>query len=194
MYTCFREAVRAYARQSHPKLLFNSFFTLTLGRILRFWRATCIQLTPKLMTQCPATSVAVGLMCAYAKRSSRQRSRWHCTVQAPHSAIPQPNFVPVMPSTSRNTQRSGVSPSTSTLCVFPLPRPGTSSGLYILVAGRARDNYRKGPLKSRCRRDGFRRPHRDRDPRCSAFVWFCDEQMRGVGCLFPALSGYPSRL
>ena len=25
-----------------------------------------------------------------------------CTVQAPHSAMPQPNFVPVMPSTSRN--------------------------------------------------------------------------------------------
>ena len=34
--------------------------------------------------------------------------------------MPQPNFVPVMPSTSRNTQSSGVSPSTSTLCVLPL--------------------------------------------------------------------------
>ena len=45
-------------------------------------------------------------------------STW--TVQAPHSAMPQPNFVPVMPSTSRNTQRSGVSPSTSTLCALPL--------------------------------------------------------------------------
>jgi hypothetical protein len=43
-----------------------------------------------------------------------------CTVQAPHNAMPQPNFVPVMPSTSRNTQRSGVSLSTSTLCVLPL--------------------------------------------------------------------------
>jgi hypothetical protein len=43
-----------------------------------------------------------------------------CTVQAPHSAMPQPNFVPVMPSTSRNTQSSGVSPSTSRLCVLPL--------------------------------------------------------------------------
>src|SRR4029453_14754001 len=43
-----------------------------------------------------------------------------CTVQAPQSAIPQPNFVPVRPRTSRNTHRSGVSPSTSTLCVFPL--------------------------------------------------------------------------
>src|SRR5262245_54332800 len=43
-----------------------------------------------------------------------------CTVQAPHSAMPQPNLVPVMPSTSRNTQSSGVSPSTSTLRVTPL--------------------------------------------------------------------------
>jgi hypothetical protein len=42
------------------------------------------------------------------------------TVHAPRSAMPQPNFVPVMPSTSRKTQRSGVSPSTSTLCTLPL--------------------------------------------------------------------------
>ncbi|XQU71739.1 hypothetical protein OJJOAM_004528 [Cupriavidus sp. H18C1] len=37
-----------------------------------------------------------------------------CTVQAPHSAMPQPNLVPVMPSSSRNTHSSGVSPGTST--------------------------------------------------------------------------------
>jgi hypothetical protein len=42
------------------------------------------------------------------------------TVQAPHSAIPQPNLVPVMPSTSRSTQSRGVSPSTSTLWGVPL--------------------------------------------------------------------------
>jgi hypothetical protein len=42
------------------------------------------------------------------------------TVQAPHSAIPQPNLVPVMPSRSRNTQSRGVSPSTSTLWGIPL--------------------------------------------------------------------------
>jgi hypothetical protein len=35
-------------------------------------------------------------------------------------AMPQPNFVPVMPSTFRNTRRSGVSPSTSTPCVWLL--------------------------------------------------------------------------
>jgi hypothetical protein len=38
-----------------------------------------------------------------------------CLLQAPHSAMPQPNLVPVMPSTSRSTHNSGVSPSTSTL-------------------------------------------------------------------------------
>jgi hypothetical protein len=43
-----------------------------------------------------------------------------CTVHAPHSDMPQPNFVPVMPSTSRSTHNSGVSPSTSTLCIVPL--------------------------------------------------------------------------
>src|SRR5229473_7718196 len=43
-----------------------------------------------------------------------------CTVQAPHSAMPQPNFVPVMPSTSRNTHKSGLSPSTSTVRSTPL--------------------------------------------------------------------------
>src|SRR5580693_9432864 len=42
------------------------------------------------------------------------------TVQAPHSAMPQPNFVPVMPSTSRSTHSSGVSPSTSTDLTAPL--------------------------------------------------------------------------
>src|SRR5713226_7025318 len=43
-----------------------------------------------------------------------------CTVQAPQSAMPQPNFVPVMPSTSRNTHKRGVSPSTSTVRSTPL--------------------------------------------------------------------------
>src|SRR5260370_31114765 len=40
-------------------------------------------------------------------------STW--TVHAPQSAMPQPNFVPVIPSTSRNTHKRGVSPSTSTV-------------------------------------------------------------------------------
>jgi hypothetical protein len=42
-----------------------------------------------------------------------------CTVHAPQSAIPQPNFVPVMFSVSRSTQRSGICGSTSTVVDFP---------------------------------------------------------------------------
>ena len=43
-----------------------------------------------------------------------------CTVQAPQSATPQPNFVPFMPSRSRKTHRRGMSGSASTLCDLPL--------------------------------------------------------------------------
>src|SRR5262245_60377081 len=45
-------------------------------------------------------------------------SRW--TVQAPHSAMPQPYLVPVRPSTSRSTQSSGMSAGTATSCSLPL--------------------------------------------------------------------------
>src|ERR1700739_822738 len=44
-------------------------------------------------------------------------STW--TVQAPHWAMPQPYLVPVIPSVSRSTHRSGVSGSTSTLWLGP---------------------------------------------------------------------------
>src|SRR3984957_3469485 len=42
-----------------------------------------------------------------------------CTVQAPHCAMPQPNFVPVNPTRSRSTQSSGMSGGASTVCVWP---------------------------------------------------------------------------
>src|SRR6202030_4520601 len=42
------------------------------------------------------------------------------TVQAPHSATPQPNFVPVSPSSSRRYQSSGIDGSPSKDCVWPL--------------------------------------------------------------------------
>src|SRR5215213_6674029 len=65
-----------------------------------------------------------------------------CTVQAPHSAMPQPNFVPVMPRTSRKTQSSGVSSSTSTLCVRPLTlilKPIATSPFAQHLASRSPD-------------------------------------------------------
>src|SRR5258708_40132252 len=43
-----------------------------------------------------------------------------CTVQAPHCAIPQPNFVPVRPRTSRRTQSSGMSSGASKIRFSPL--------------------------------------------------------------------------
>src|SRR5271169_4473930 len=42
-----------------------------------------------------------------------------CTVHAPHSAIPQPNLVPVSPSVSRSTHNRGIAGSTSTVCALP---------------------------------------------------------------------------
>src|SRR4030095_1134222 len=44
-------------------------------------------------------------------------SRW--TVHAPHSAMPQPNLVPVKPRESRITHKRGVAGSSSTETGFP---------------------------------------------------------------------------
>jgi transcriptional regulator GlxA family with amidase domain len=46
---------------------------------------------------------------------NRARLAGAVPMQAPQSAMPQPNFVPVTPSTSRPPRAAGVSPSTSTL-------------------------------------------------------------------------------
>ena len=50
-----------------------------------------------------------------------------CTVQAPHSAAPQPNLVPVIPSVSRKAHRMGVAGSASTV----YSRPLTLSALMV---------------------------------------------------------------
>src|SRR5256712_124115 len=53
---------------------------------------------------------------------TQERMAWpsSCTVHAPQSAIPQPNFVPVMPSTSRRTQSTGMSDGASISRFLPL--------------------------------------------------------------------------
>src|SRR5262245_50611976 len=48
-----------------------------------------------------------------------------CTVHAPHKAMPQPNLVPFIPSTSRSTHSSGISAGTSTSCFRPLIESAT---------------------------------------------------------------------
>src|SRR5262249_40854981 len=60
------------------------------------------------------TTLDTGVMQDRIGRPSR------CTVHAPHSATPQPNFVPVRPTTSRSTHRSGMSSGTSSSCSCPL--------------------------------------------------------------------------
>src|SRR5579883_47902 len=75
------------------------------------------------------------------------------TVQAPHSDMPQPNFVPVSPSVSRRTHSSGIAGGASTVWVLPLrlnlttaisaPPLAASSESIQRSAGRLRpDNFR----------------------------------------------------
>src|ERR1700679_1037220 len=52
-------------------------------------------------------------------------------VHAPHWAIPHPNFVPVSPSTSRNTHNTGISAGASIATVRPLI---ASSNVSVIVA------------------------------------------------------------
>ena len=64
------------------------------------------------VTLLPAT-VEIGV--------TQDRMGWPlmCTVQHPHSAMPQPNLVPVMPSESRKTHNKGMCGDTSTVWGFP---------------------------------------------------------------------------
>src|SRR5258708_6880824 len=63
----------------------------------------------------PATSLI-----AVAQARAAWPSIW--TVQEPHWAMPQPYFVPVNPSSSRRYQSSGIDPSPSKACSWPLTR------------------------------------------------------------------------
>jgi hypothetical protein len=50
----------------------------------------------------------------------RIASPFDSTVQEPQNPRPQPNLVPVIPSSSRNTHNSGVSGDELTECALPL--------------------------------------------------------------------------
>jgi hypothetical protein len=64
-----------------------------------------------------------------------------CTEQAPHWAMPQPYFVPVRPTCSRMTHKSGVSASTSTSRTLPLMLSfamsilSRTSSIFLLLGG-----------------------------------------------------------
>src|SRR5689334_22332804 len=63
-----------------------------------------------------------------------------CTVQAPQSATPQPNLVPVSPSSSRRNHNSGIAGSPSYCRSSPLTRRliiGSLHHLVVVVACRS---------------------------------------------------------
>src|ERR1043166_650146 len=69
-------------------------------------------------------------------------STW--TVQAPQSAIPQPNLVPVRPISSRSVHNRGVSPGTSRLCRLPLMSSWIIAAL-LLSSSRHGEPRRESP-------------------------------------------------
>src|SRR4051794_11734436 len=81
----------------------------------------------------------------------RTASPLRCTVQAPQSPAPQPNFVPVICSCSRMTHNNGVSPAASTDILRPLiVRLGIALPLPVheaayggnSLSGQSRDTHR----------------------------------------------------
>src|SRR6185369_4584803 len=56
-----------------------------------------------------------------------------CTVQAPHRPCPQPNLVPVKPSSSRITQSSGVPGSAWALTALPFKLKGTLIPVSLML-------------------------------------------------------------
>src|SRR5579885_679517 len=70
--------------------------------------------SPSIVVTCFPETEEMGVM------HERVASPLMCTVHAPQSAIPQPNFVPVILRVSRKTQSSGISGLTSTVSGFPL--------------------------------------------------------------------------
>src|SRR5207244_12905911 len=66
------------------------------------------------------TILSPGLMSLIRTEHERRTSPLMCTEQAPHCATPHPYFVPVRPTCSRITHRSGVPASARTSRTLPL--------------------------------------------------------------------------
>src|SRR5260221_3633081 len=64
--------------------------------------------------------IALPAAAATGVMQDRRGAPSRCTVQAPHCAIPQPNFVPVRPTSSRRTHSRGMSGGASTSRSTPL--------------------------------------------------------------------------
>src|SRR5215472_17570157 len=89
------------------------------------------------ITERPPTSLMAVMQARAASPST-------CTVQAPHSATPQPNFVPVIPNSSRRYQSSGIDGSPSNDCSSPLTR-NLTIGLLLPFRASCGPQRRCGP-------------------------------------------------
>src|SRR6185295_18789258 len=69
---------------------------------------------PSIVVTCWPCTAEIGV--------THERVAWPsmCTVQAPHCAMPHPNFVPCKPTTSRIAHKSGMSGSASRVTGLPL--------------------------------------------------------------------------
>src|SRR5512140_2331908 len=84
-----------------------------------------------------------------------------CTEQAPHCATPQPYFVPVRPTCSRITHRSGVSASTLTSRVLPLM---LSFAMAPPMRDHVHDDFALPALNEMLRRSKIARNHGESRP------------------------------
>src|SRR5262249_27305797 len=89
---------------------------------------------PSMVTTFLFAAAEIGVM----QERTACPSRW--TVQAPHSAMPQPNLVPVRPSSSRNVHKRGGSPGKSTFLPLPLISSRIIGGLPLLTSLQRRCN------------------------------------------------------
>jgi hypothetical protein len=110
------------------------------------------ELKPRALDPSSARSFTDRLDCRN-NRSSQATDRLYAragrvpsisTVHAPHRPMPHPNFVPVIPSTSRSTQSRGISPSTSTVRFTPFTLMRKSISVPVRCKRR-----KKGPHRGR---------------------------------------------
>ncbi len=78
-------------------------------------------------------------------RHARVAAPSMCTVQAPHRAMPHPNFVPVIWSTSRRYQSRGICGSPSNAC-------GTPFTVSVTMVSLLEVGWTRAPLRGRCLR------------------------------------------
>src|SRR5262245_23835815 len=75
----------------------------------------------------------------------RTASPSRCTVQAPHSATPQPNLVPIRPSSSRRYHMRGIDGSPSNALSCPFTRILTIRSLLFRSIGSSRESAQQTP-------------------------------------------------